>query len=117
MPTARAIWVHDHSGLRATLVDGCAGVSIKHAVSCGGAVNCRICGGITLWMVLWATINFSLVCVAQTATTSLRGAVVGPSGLPIPLATVMVTDPAHGFTKQLQTNELGQYNLQQIPPG
>ncbi|MBM3804727.1 MAG: carboxypeptidase regulatory-like domain-containing protein [Acidimicrobiia bacterium] len=49
--------------------------------------------------------------------TGLRGAVTDPSGLPVPAASIKVTQEGSGFTKSTASNELGEYELRGILPG
>jgi hypothetical protein len=57
-----------------------------------------------------------IVCVAQTAVTSIRGTVYDPDGAVIPNASVTVVRPDTGFTQTHTANAQGEYTFQQIPP-
>ena len=61
-------------------------------------------------------ILFSPVAFAQLRESALRGQITDPSGAAIPAATVTLTD-SNGATKQVQTNEQGQYVFQSLPAG
>jgi hypothetical protein len=54
---------------------------------------------------------------AQTATTSIRGDVTDATGAVIPNVDVTIAEASIGFTQSHQTNDKGEYNFQQIPPG
>lgn len=54
---------------------------------------------------------------AQTATTSLHGVVSDSQGAVIAGVDVVVTQHGTGFTQAHKTNDEGEYNFQQIPPG
>jgi Carboxypeptidase regulatory-like domain len=54
---------------------------------------------------------------AQTAQTSLRGAVQDPSGAVIPGAQVTILKADTGFTATRTSDGRGEYNFEQIPPG
>ena len=72
-------------------------------------------------LTLPASILFGLLAFnlgfAQTSQTSLRGAVHDPNGAVIPGATVALVDSATGFTVSRVTNDRGDYNFEQLPPG
>src|ERR1700739_1299498 len=69
-----------------------------------------------LFVLLLAVLPLSL-CPAQTATTSLRGAVHDPTGAVIPGAVVTITRPDTGFTAKSVSDAHGAYVFEQIPPG
>src|ERR1700730_18452379 len=58
-----------------------------------------------------------IVCVAQTAVTSIRGTIYDPGGAVIPNASVTVARPDTGFTQTHAANGQGEYTFQQISPG
>jgi hypothetical protein len=58
---------------------------------------------------------FSAAGWAQTG--SITGTVKDPSGAAIPGATVVVTSPDRGITRQMQTNSTGDYNQSALPQG
>src|SRR5689334_12855005 len=53
---------------------------------------------------------------AQQFTGGVRGAVRDPNGV-IPGATVTLTNEATNATREVVTNEVGQYNFPAVPPG
>ncbi len=61
-------------------------------------------------------ILFSSLAFAQLPESVLRGQVTDPTGAAIPAATATVID-ANGMTRQVQTNEQGQYVFQDLPAG
>ena len=75
----------------------------------------RKCLGPALAAIL-ALFFFSSAVLAQSLEGVLRGQITDPSGAAISAATVTVTD-SQGATKQVQTNEQGQYVLQGLPAG
>ncbi|HXY03764.1 MAG TPA: carboxypeptidase-like regulatory domain-containing protein [Terriglobales bacterium] len=69
--------------------------------------------------ILWICFIFGLgsYVLAQVSTTSLRGIVVDPAGAVIRAAQISLTNPEIGFTRTTTTNEHGEYQFLQIPPG
>ncbi|MBV8050891.1 MAG: carboxypeptidase regulatory-like domain-containing protein [Acidobacteriaceae bacterium] len=63
------------------------------------------------------TVALSCHVVAQVSTTSLRGVVADPAGAVIRGAQVSLTNPSIGFTRTTPTNDHGEYQFFQIPPG
>ena len=59
----------------------------------------------------------SSISAAQTAVTSLLGAVMDPSGAMVAGAHLTITDTQNGFKAERVTNEHGEYAFEQIPPG
>ncbi len=55
--------------------------------------------------------------IAQVSTTSLRGIVVDPAGARIKGAQVTLANPAIGFTRITSTNDRGEYQFLEVPPG
>ena len=53
----------------------------------------------------------------QTATTSVRGDVTDPTGALVQGVEVTITESSIGVTQTHTTNDKGEYNFQQIPPG
>ena len=53
---------------------------------------------------------------AQTARTSLNGTVTDPTGSVIPDATLTLSNPQTGFTRNSKTNGQGAYQFLQVPP-
>ena len=61
-----------------------------------------------------------LIAAAQLlaqSTTSLRGVVSDSGGAVVPGAIVSISNPAMGFNRQTATDDGGQYQFPQIPPG
>jgi len=54
---------------------------------------------------------------AQTITATLQGQVLDPSGATIASAKVTATNKATGFTRAVDANGSGEYDLQAVPPG
>jgi hypothetical protein len=54
--------------------------------------------------------------VGQVATTSLRGTVFDESGAAVNGATVILNDPATGFSRTTKTTSQGEYQFPQISP-
>ena len=54
---------------------------------------------------------------AQTLYGSLVGNITDPSGAAVPGATVVVTNPDTGFTRQATTDERGAYQFANLLPG
>ena len=53
---------------------------------------------------------------AQTATSSLNGTVLDPRGAMIPAATLTLSNPQTGFTREVNTSGQGVYQFLQVPP-
>jgi len=53
---------------------------------------------------------------SQVATTSLKGTVTDPKGAVLPGATVILNNPATGFSRTTTTDAQGTYQFLQIPP-
>src|SRR5581483_10346566 len=53
---------------------------------------------------------------AQTASTSLNGTVTDPKGSVIPGASLTLSNPQTGFTREATTNGQGVYQFLQVPP-
>ena len=53
----------------------------------------------------------------QTNTTALNGVVTDANGAVIPGVTVVIVNPASGFTKTESSKSKGEYSFDQIPPG
>ena len=64
---------------------------------------------------IWVTATVLLV--AQSRTTSLTGLISDPKTLPVPKATVLVSNQATGVTITLQTNGEGLYQVDDLVPG
>ncbi|HVO61612.1 MAG TPA: TonB-dependent receptor [Terriglobales bacterium] len=73
--------------------------------------------------------SFLLVCLvfvmvslprrtaAQVSTTSLHGVIADPAGAVINVAQVTLADSAGGFRRGVETNNRGEYQFLQVPPG
>jgi len=59
---------------------------------------------------------FSTLIFAQTATTSLRGTVYDPGGAVVSGSSVVLTNPATGFTRSTKTDNQGVYQFLDLPP-
>jgi hypothetical protein len=55
--------------------------------------------------------------IAQTALTSLNGTISDPRGAVIPQASVIISLPEVGFSKESKSDGSGFYSFEQIPPG
>ena len=55
--------------------------------------------------------------MAQVSTTSLRGDVVDPSGAVVRGTQITLANPAAGFSRTATTNDRGEYQFLQVPPG
>ncbi len=54
---------------------------------------------------------------SQNTTTSLRGTVTDPQGAVVANAEVTLENPGEGFTRNQNTDDRGEYQFVQIPPG
>lgn len=68
-------------------------------------------------LILFAILFCSSSLFAQTATTSVRGLVTDSQGAAIVGVDITATESSIGFTQTHKTDEKGEYNFQQIPPG
>jgi len=59
---------------------------------------------------------FSTLIFAQTAATSLRGTVYDPGGAVVSGASIVLTNPATGFTRNAKTDSQGVYQFLDLPP-
>ncbi len=59
---------------------------------------------------------FSTLASAQTATTSLRGAITDPKGAVLPGATVTLNNPATGYSRTTKSDHDGEYQFLELPP-
>ena len=62
-------------------------------------------------------ILFCTAAAAQTATGQFSGHVYDPSGAAVAGSTVKVQDPESGWTRTVQSNGEGLYELPLVPPG
>src|SRR3954447_7931565 len=67
--------------------------------------------------VVLLVLTLSILGVAQTSTTSLRGTVTDSKGAVIPKASVTLGRAETGFNRTVQTDQTGSYQFLQIPPG
>src|SRR5262249_9598522 len=72
---------------------------------------------VRLAVTILVVVSFVTLSFAQTATSSLRGTVTDPKGGLVVGATVKLTDPAHGGGREAKTNNTGEYDFEQVPPG
>jgi len=63
-----------------------------------------------------AVVFLCLSSSAQVATTSLHGTVFDENGAVVNGATVVLADPAAGFSRTTQTTQQGEYQFAQLPP-
>jgi hypothetical protein len=69
-------------------------------------------------VLLRVVLSLLTLCGAAWAQTgSITGTVKDPSGAAIPGATVVVTSPDRGITRQMTTNSTGDYNESALPEG
>ena len=59
----------------------------------------------------------SVVALAQSGTTSLRGTVTDPSSAAVSGAKVTLTNPERGFTRSVTSGAAGTYEFLQLQPG
>ena len=59
----------------------------------------------------------SLPMQAQTITATLGGRVLDPSGAVLPGATVTAVNAGTGVSRSVVSSEVGEYRIQQLPPG
>src|SRR4051794_28390150 len=71
----------------------------------------------TLFLAAAACVPASLMAQASLGTATLSGTVRDASGLPVPKATVLVTNTERGDTRQTETNDSGSYALPNLPTG
>lgn len=69
-----------------------------------------------LTLILGGFLAASSLLVAQSATTSLRGAISDPKGAVIPGATVTLSSAATGFSRSAVTDDQGTYQFLSVPP-
>jgi hypothetical protein len=67
-------------------------------------------------LTLLVVLTLATAAFTQTGTTSLRGTVMDPKGAVIPGATVKLSDPSRGFSREATTNDRGEYQFLQLPP-
>ena len=66
---------------------------------------------------LVALLAIAIPVHAQTPSGEISGTVVDSSGLPVPGATITLTNQATNVVRVVQTNEVGLYVISAIPPG
>lgn len=67
-------------------------------------------------VVPFAFIVLSLATKAQTASTALNGTVTDPKGSVIADATLTLSNPDTGFSREVKSNVQGVYQFLQVPP-
>src|SRR4051812_8222336 len=67
-------------------------------------------------LTLLVVLTLATAAFTQTGTTSLRGTVMDPKGAVVPGATVKLSDPSRGFSREAATNDRGEYQFLQLPP-
>src|SRR5256885_3872392 len=67
-------------------------------------------------LTLLVVFTLAIAAFTQTATSSLRGTVMDPKGAVVPGATVKITNPAQGVSRETKTDASGEYTFQQVPP-
>ncbi|MFN7943878.1 MAG: carboxypeptidase regulatory-like domain-containing protein [Blastocatellia bacterium] len=75
----------------------------------------RQCFGAVLVLALIASLTISIN--AQSFTAAISGTVTDQAGATIRGATVTLTAPATGRTRTTTTNDAGEYNISNLPPG
>src|SRR5262249_3623518 len=71
------------------------------------------------WMITGVVLvlfMFSSAVWSQTGTTSLRGTVSDSSGGLVAGATVLLANPATGFSRSTKTDSQGGYQFAELPP-
>jgi len=66
---------------------------------------------------LLALLAIAIPVYAQAPSGEISGTVVDSSGLPVPGATITLTNQATNVVRVVQTNEVGLYVISAIPPG
>src|SRR5215471_3943137 len=66
---------------------------------------------------LLSVLALSIGALAQVQNGSFAGTVVDPSGAAIPNAKVTITNLATNLTVVATTNQTGNYNARELPPG
>jgi hypothetical protein len=69
------------------------------------------------WLAAVSFLFIAKLVLAQTADTAIRGTVIDASGAVVPNASVEITAPATGFTRTVNTNTSGDYELRYLVPG
>ena len=67
-------------------------------------------------VLIWALCNCYLIS-GQTATSSLRGTVFDPQHAIVVGVNVNLSNPSTGFSQSTKTDDHGDYQFLQIPPG
>ena len=71
----------------------------------------------TSWKVAVALVIACFPVPAQTLDTAILGVVTDPSGAIIPGAAVTITQPATGFSRKVNTNQEGAFEVRYLLPG
>jgi carboxypeptidase family protein len=74
-------------------------------------------GRLALWALLGALVLTSGPALAQSFLGTIRGTVLDPQGLPLPGASVIVTDEATGAQRNVQTDGKGDFEVLNLQPG
>jgi hypothetical protein len=61
-------------------------------------------------------LTFAALTFGQSATTSLRGTIADPKGAVVAGATVTISDPATGLSRDTKTGDQGEYQFLELPP-
>jgi hypothetical protein len=67
-------------------------------------------------LTLLVVFTLATAAFTQTATSSLRGTVMDPKGAVIPGATVTLKNASQGFSRDVKTDDRGEYQFLQVPP-
>src|SRR4051794_13257901 len=67
-------------------------------------------------LVLFAMLS-SVQASAQSITGAILGTVFDSSGSVVPKAKVVVTNTGQGWTREAESDDLGNYIFNQLPPG
>src|SRR5580700_11267962 len=71
---------------------------------------------VTVLLWLGCFLCFSVLAVAQSATSSLRGTVTDSKGAVIVGAAVTISDPATVLSHNIKTEAQGEYQFLEMPP-
>lgn len=82
---------------------------MAHRVYCSKSFAARV--------LLVMLLSMASGTMAQVSTTSLQGAVADPAGAVINSAQVTLANSAEGFSRSVRTDERGEYQFLQVPPG
>jgi hypothetical protein len=72
----------------------------------------------SFFVVLLALVALTIIPAwSQEVTANIVGTIKDASGAPVPGATVVATDTAHGIVHTTKTSDVGTYSIQRIPVG